>query len=113
MRKATDIERILCDVKDLAHSVSKGDETIINAYLDEDDDLIIITHNISGTSIYPVGFKLNDHDELIKKAWELYLGPEKEDIADYTRYDALFDVTKDIDIPDEEFQEMMDEMECF
>lgn len=52
-----------------------------------------------------------NHDEIIEKAWALYYSPEKEEIADYTKYDALYDVTCDMDISDEEYEKLMDDME--
>ena len=52
----------------------------------------------------------SNREEIIKRAWELYMSPEKEEIVDYTKYDALFDVTRELDIPDGDYQEMMDEM---
>lgn len=52
-----------------------------------------------------------DHDEIISKAWALYRSPEKEEIADYSKYDALYEVTNGLDISDSEYQALMDEME--
>ena len=34
--------------------------------------------------------------EIIQKAWELYYS--KEDIADYTKYDALYDVVSELEM---------------
>ena len=43
MRKAQNIEHILCDVKDLLQSVAEGRERIMSAYFDTDDDLVVNT----------------------------------------------------------------------
>lgn len=51
-------------------------------------------------------------EDIINKAWALYYSPEKEEVADYTKYDALYDVTCDMDILDEEYEELMEEMSC-
>lgn len=54
-----------------------------------------------------------NHNELIKKAWARYYSDETREIADYTKYDALYDVTYNMDISDDEYEELLDEMECF
>lgn len=50
-------------------------------------------------------------EDIVNKAWALYYSPEKEEIADYTKYDALYEVTCEMDISDEEYKELMEEME--
>ncbi len=55
-----------------------------------------------------------NQEEIIKKAWELYYSEEKEEIADYTQYDALFEIVdNDNTILDEDYDRLMKEMECF
>lgn len=53
-----------------------------------------------------------NHDEIIDKAWALYYSEEKRGIADYSKYDALYDVTCDMDISDDEYAELLDEIKC-
>ena len=55
--------------------------------------------------------KTVDHDEITAKAWALYRSPEKEEIADYSKYDALYEVTQDLNLSDNEYQTLLDEME--
>lgn len=52
-----------------------------------------------------------DHDEIVENAWALYRSPEKEDIADYSKYDALYEVTHGLGISENEYQTLLDEME--
>lgn len=52
-----------------------------------------------------------NHEQICKQAWALYHSPKKEKIADYTKYDALFEVTKDMNLSDEEYDELLDEMQ--
>ena len=55
-----------------------------------------------------------NQEEIIKKAWELYYSEKKEEIADYTQYDALFEIVGNNDtISDEDYTRLMKEMECF
>ncbi len=51
-----------------------------------------------------------DNDEICRRAWSLYRSPEKEDIANYSKYDALYDITKSMDITDEEYDILLEEM---
>ena len=63
MRKATNIERILCDIKDLAQSVANGNERIKAAYFDRDDDLIIVTEDAKSTYEWLIGFGDDNADD--------------------------------------------------
>lgn len=56
MRKATNIERILCDVHDLLVLVADGEERILSAYFDGDDDLVVETENGGERFIWEIGF---------------------------------------------------------
>ena len=63
MRKATNIERILCDIKDLAQSVANGNERIKAAYFDRDDDLIIVTEDGKSSYDWLIGFGNDNADD--------------------------------------------------
>lgn len=56
MRKATDIERIICDMKDLCVSVANGNERIVSAWIDKDDDLIVRTTDGKSDFDWQIGF---------------------------------------------------------
>lgn len=56
MRKATNIERIICDMKDLCVSVANGNERIISAWIDTDDDLIVRTTDGKADYYWTIGF---------------------------------------------------------
>lgn len=56
MRKATDIERILCDMRDLCVSVANGNERIVSAWIDKDDDLIVRTTDGKSDFDWEIGF---------------------------------------------------------
>lgn len=56
MRKAANIERILCDIHDLCVSVAHGNETIVAAEYDEDGDLIVKTMDEKSSYEWTIGF---------------------------------------------------------
>lgn len=56
MRKATNIERILCDMHDLCVSVAHGNERIVSAWFDKDDDLIVRTTDGKSNFDWEIGF---------------------------------------------------------
>lgn len=56
MRKATDIERIICDMRDLCVSVANGNERIVSAWIDKDDDLIVRTTDGKSDFDWQIGF---------------------------------------------------------
>lgn len=60
MRKATNIERILCDVHDLLVLVADGEEKVLSAYFDGDDDLIVETENNGERFVWEIGFGEED-----------------------------------------------------
>ena len=62
MRKAQNIEHILCDVKDLLQSVAEGRERIMSAYFDADDDLVVNTTDGEETYEWSIGF--GDEEDL-------------------------------------------------
>lgn len=63
MRKATDIERILCDMCDLCVSVANGNERIVSAWIDKDDDLIVRTTDGKSDFDWQIGFGSEDGAE--------------------------------------------------
>ena len=63
MRKANDIERILCDMRDLCVSVANGNERIVSAWIDKDDDLIVRTESGNETVDWTIGFGEEEDDE--------------------------------------------------
>jgi hypothetical protein len=63
MRKATDIERILCDMRDLCVSVANGNERIVSAWIDKDDDLIVRTTDEKSDFDWQIGFGSEDGAE--------------------------------------------------
>ena len=56
MRKATSIEKILCDMRDLCVSVANGNEKIISARIDKDDYLIVVTTDGKANYDWQIGF---------------------------------------------------------
>lgn len=56
MRKATNIERVLCDIHDLLVLVADGEERVLSAYFDRDDDLIVVTENGGDRFTWEIGF---------------------------------------------------------
>lgn len=60
MRKATNIEHILCDVHDLLVLVADGEERILSAYFDGDDDLVVETENGGERFTWEIGFGENE-----------------------------------------------------
>lgn len=56
MRKALNIEHILSDMHDLAVSVANGNERIVSAWFDKDDDLIIRTTDGKSDYDWTIGF---------------------------------------------------------
>lgn len=60
MRKALNIERILSDIHDLAVSVANGNERILSASFDRDDDLVIVTTDNTETYDWTIGFGEED-----------------------------------------------------
>lgn len=56
MRKATNIERIISDMRDLCVSVANGNEQIISAWIDKDEDLIVRTTDGKATFDWTIGF---------------------------------------------------------
>lgn len=65
MRKALSIERILCDIKDLAQSVASGNEKIVSAHFDRDEDLIIVTENKNGSYDWSIGFGEDNEEKTL------------------------------------------------
>lgn len=63
MRKATDIERILCDMRDLCVSVANGNERIVSAWIDKDDDLIVRTTDEKSDFDWQIDFGSEDGAE--------------------------------------------------
>lgn len=63
MRKANNIERILCDMRDLCISVANGNERIVSAWIDKDDDLIVRTESGGETVDWTIGFGEEEGDE--------------------------------------------------
>lgn len=63
MRKATDIERIICDMKDLCVSVANGNERIVSAWIDADDDLIVRTTDGKADYDWTIGFGDEEEEE--------------------------------------------------
>lgn len=63
MRKALNIERILSDMHDLAVSVASGNERIVSARFDKDDDLIICTTDEKSDHEWTIGFGEDGEDE--------------------------------------------------
>lgn len=63
MRSATNIERILCDVHDLCVSVANGNESIISAWFNSDDDLIVRTTDGRETYEWTIGFGEEQDEE--------------------------------------------------
>lgn len=72
MRKAQNIEHILCDVKDLLQSVADGCEKILSVYFDGDDDLIVTTTDGKEKYEWSIGFG----DETDPEEWLNSLSPE-------------------------------------
>ena len=60
MRSATNIEHILCDVRDLCVSVANGNEKIVSAWFNSDDDLIVRTTDGKATYEWTIGFGENE-----------------------------------------------------
>lgn len=63
MRKALNIEHILSDIHDLAVSVANGNERIVAAWFDKDDDLIIRTTDGKSDYDWTIGFGEDEEDE--------------------------------------------------
>lgn len=56
MRRATNIERIICDMRDLCVSVANGNERIVSAWINKDDDLIVRTTDGKTAYDWTIGF---------------------------------------------------------
>lgn len=56
MRKATSIEKILHDVRDLCVSVANGNERIVSAWIDSEDDLIVRTTDGNSDFDWTIGY---------------------------------------------------------
>lgn len=52
-----------------------------------------------------------DKNELLCKAWDLYYSAEHANDPFYTKYDALYEATKDMDISEEDYFALMEEMD--
>lgn len=63
MRKAMDIERIICDMRDLCVSVANGNEKIVSAWIDADDDLIVRTTDGRANYDWTIGFDCEEEEE--------------------------------------------------
>ena len=63
MRKATNIEHILCDVHELLWLVASGEEKIISADFDRDDDLIVYTENGGERFTWEIGFGEEEEED--------------------------------------------------
>lgn len=63
MRKATNIERIICDMRDLCVSVANGNERIISAWIDKNDDLIVRTTDGKSDYDWTIGFDEEENTE--------------------------------------------------
>ena len=63
MRKATNIERIICDMRDLCVSVVNGNERIVSAWIDKNDDLIVRTTDGKSDYDWTIGFDEEENTE--------------------------------------------------
>ena len=63
MRKATNIERIICDMRDLCVSVANGNESIVCAWIDKNDDLIVRTTDGKSDYDWTIGFDEEENME--------------------------------------------------
>lgn len=63
MRKAIDIERIICDMRDLCVSVANGNEKIVSVWIDADDDLIVRTTDGGANYDWTIGFDCEEEEE--------------------------------------------------
>lgn len=63
MRKATNIEKIICDMRDLCVSVANGNERIVSVQIDTDDDLIVRTTDGKTNYEWTIGFDDEEEEE--------------------------------------------------
>ena len=60
MRKATNIEHILCDVHDLLVAVARGEFSVTSCYFNCNDDLVVCVESERGSFDFTVG--VDDED---------------------------------------------------